>query len=141
MYLKIYISDFLTLFSARTRSWFWERCLSRPLAIAFVVATGASTLLSLIWGDIFGAGGNYMAPLRDSGGAVIFTWIYCILWWFLQDAAKVLAYHVIDKYLDPVRSSASGGDSPVKVVVNPVKVANTKKSTSARSLLAAANIL
>jgi hypothetical protein len=25
MYMKISISDFLTLFSARTRTWFWER--------------------------------------------------------------------------------------------------------------------
>ena len=42
-----------------------------------------------------------MAPLRASGGAVVFTWIYCILWWFIQDACKVLTYYAIDKYLDP----------------------------------------
>jgi hypothetical protein len=42
-----------------------------------------------------------MAPLRGSGGAVVFTWIYCILWWFIQDACKVLTYLIIDKYLDP----------------------------------------
>jgi hypothetical protein len=41
-----------------------------------------------------------MASLRFSGGAVIFTWIYCILWWFLQDACKVAAYYCIDNYLD-----------------------------------------
>ena len=139
MYLKISISDFLTLFSARTRTWFWERCLSRPLAIAFVIATGASTFISLFWGDIFSAGGNYMAPLRQSGGAVVFTWIYCVIWWFVQDAAKVLTYHCIDTYLDPASadragSSSSGSSSPVKVVANPF-------GNSARRLLAAANIV
>ena len=174
MYLKISISDFLTLFSARTRTWFWERCLSRPLAIAFVVATGASTILSLVWGSIFPSGDNHMASLSDSGGAVVFVWIYvralsldarmrggcwgdfcqlgvhwctlrdpdsrpqrpsfflllcllslvqCILWWFVQDACKVLAYHVMDEYLDTpasaqARSTGPAPESPDSPVIS-----------------------
>jgi H+-transporting ATPase len=94
VYLKVSISDFLTLFSARTKGPFWERALSRPLAIAAALALAASTLFALFWGDIFSnLDGAYMSSLRFSRGAVAATWLYCILWWFVQDAAKVLTYH------------------------------------------------
>jgi hypothetical protein len=72
MYLKISVSDFLTLFSARTRTWFWERCLSRPLAIAFVVATGSSTLLSLM--------------------CVLMTIVFCV---FVSSLYYIVYYHSI----------------------------------------------
>ena len=36
MYLKISISDFLTLFSARTRVWFWERRPGYALGVACI---------------------------------------------------------------------------------------------------------
>jgi H+-transporting ATPase len=28
----------------------------------------------------------------------LFIWLYCIFWWFIQDAAKVYVYHVVGKY-------------------------------------------
>jgi H+-transporting ATPase len=96
LYLKVSISDFLTLFSARTRGWFWERALSRPLAIAAAVALTLSTIFALFWGDIFHSlPGAYMASLRFSRGAAAATWLYCILWWFVQDAAKVWAVQLM----------------------------------------------
>ena len=49
IYLKISISDFLTLFAARSRSWFWERCLGKALGTAAFIATLASTLFALFW--------------------------------------------------------------------------------------------
>ena len=102
LYLKVSISDFLTLFSARTKGPFWERALSRPLAIAAFLALAASTLFALFWGDIFSSlAGAYMSSLRFSRGAVAATWLYCILWLFVQDAAKVLAYHLLDRYVAP----------------------------------------
>ena len=48
-YLKISLSDFLTLFSARTSSFFWQRRLGRALGIAACVAMGTSTIFSLFW--------------------------------------------------------------------------------------------
>lgn len=48
-YLKISLSDFLTLFSARTSSFFWQRGLGRALGIAACVAMGTSTIFSLVW--------------------------------------------------------------------------------------------
>lgn len=45
IYLKVSISDFLTVFAARTRSFFFTRRPGLPLVFAAMVALGASTLL------------------------------------------------------------------------------------------------
>jgi H+-transporting ATPase len=98
IYLKVSISDFLTLFSARTRTWFWNRSIGSLLGGAAVFALSMSTLFSLIWDLMFGdVGGAYMRGLRFSGGAVTNVWIYCVIWWLIQDAAKVYTYHLIEK--------------------------------------------
>ncbi len=96
MYLKISISDFLTLFSARTRVWFWERRPGYALAVACIVATSCSTLLSLFWDDVVKTEDAFMLGLRHSNYACLATWIYCILWFFLQDISKVLTYRVLE---------------------------------------------
>ena len=96
LYLKISLSDFLTLFSARTRTWFWERRPGYLLGVAAVIAMGSSTLLALFWDDIFSSGDVYMAGLRKSKYACTAIWIYCILWFLLQDVAKVLTYSVLN---------------------------------------------
>ena len=28
----------------------------------------------------------------------LFVWLYCIFWWFLQDAAKVYTFYIVKKY-------------------------------------------
>ena len=96
MYLKISISDFLTLFSARTRVWFWERRPGYALGVACLVATTCSTLLSLFWDDAITADDAYMKGLRNSRYAVVATWIYCVLWFVVQDVAKVFTYQVLE---------------------------------------------
>ena len=99
IYLKVSVSDFLTLFSARTRGYFFERWMGTYLAIAACVALAASTLLALFWDDIFsGLEGAFMAGLRYSRGAVLATWFYCVIWWFVQDIFKVATYYFIDTY-------------------------------------------
>lgn len=107
VYLKISLSDFMTVFCARTRSWLWERRPGYALAAAFFVATGSSTLFSLFWPFEDKAHsqcsfeGNdplepaFMAGLEHSKYAVILTWVYCIISFFVQDAAKVLCYWVM----------------------------------------------
>ena len=96
MYLKISISDFLTLFSARTRVWFWERRPGYALGVACLVATATSTLLSLFWDDAVTADDAYMKGLRGSQYACVATWIYCILWFLVQDVAKVFTFRVLE---------------------------------------------
>jgi H+-transporting ATPase len=63
IYLKISLSDFLTLFSARTRIWFWDRRPGFALGIAAVFATTMSTILSLIWDDMFTTVGEFSRQL------------------------------------------------------------------------------
>jgi hypothetical protein len=141
LYLKISISDFLTLFSARTRTWFWERCLSRALLIAFFFATGASTLLSLFWGDIFeNSGGNMMAALRHSPGAVVATWVYCVLWWVVQDAAKKGTYYILDTYFMSEEEKARNVNASLRAAGNLPKAATKEEGVrkAAEALAAAA---
>jgi H+-transporting ATPase len=140
IYLKVSISDFLTLFSARTRTWFFERGIGRLLGGAAVFALLTSTVLSLVWDLIFTQPGAYMRGLRYSGGAVTNVWIYCVLWWFIQDAAKVYTYDIIERGVlgdlddkppelpngpgKQQRKAAEGGkdgDGFATVVTNPLK--------------------
>lgn len=52
MYLKVSISDFLTLFCARTHhGFFWSDRPSPFLAGAATVSLGISTLVACVWGD------------------------------------------------------------------------------------------
>ena len=95
MYLKISISDFLTLFSARTRTWFWERRPGYALGVACIVATGSSTLLSLFWDKIMKDQDSYMKGLNKSY-ACLSTWAYCVAWFVLQDICKVLTYKMLE---------------------------------------------
>jgi len=100
IYLKISISDFLTLFSARTLGKFFF--MHRPAAILIIggcCALAISTVLATCWPtgtldkiEIAGLawGNNRLMPL--------WVWLYCIVWWFIQDAVKVLAYYLINKF-------------------------------------------
>lgn len=52
MYLKVSISDFLTLFSARTHNgFFWSDRPSPFLAIAATISLAISTVVACFWGD------------------------------------------------------------------------------------------
>jgi hypothetical protein len=66
-----------------------------------------STIFSLFWDNMFEAlPGAYMGGLRHSNGAAIATWIYCIIWFLVQDVCKVAAYGLWDAYmLDPKKKA------------------------------------
>ena len=86
IYLKVSVSDFLTLFSSRTgEKWFWE---SRPSAILLMAggfALSCSTLLACFWpysfpDGIFAFGLARRVPYMMP----VYIWAYCIFWWFIQ---------------------------------------------------------
>ena len=93
IYLKVSVSDFLTLFSARAgEDWFWT---SRPapiLLLAGALALAASTALACLWPlsrpdgiptlGLLRRGNNHILPL--------YIWIYCIAWWFVQVRSEYL---------------------------------------------------
>ncbi len=100
IYLKVSISDFLTLFSARTHEgFFWSARPSAILMIAAMSALGLSTLLACIWPN------GHTDKIRVEGLTrgdytlmPLWVWIYCVVWWWIQDLLKVVCYWLMHRY-------------------------------------------
>ena len=88
IYLKISLSDYFSVFNSRTKGWFWSRAPSVVLVGAFLIATGASTLLAVYWPF-----GNGMVGISWQMSGC--CWLYVIVWAFIQDAGKVLTYQLL----------------------------------------------
>lgn len=88
MYLKISLSDYGSIFNARTKSWCWSRAPSGIVVGAALFAVTLATLFSAAWP--FGAG---MKSIK--GRLILFVWGYVIVWSLIQDAAKVLNYKIL----------------------------------------------
>jgi H+-transporting ATPase len=86
IYLKVSVSDFLTLFSARGGSgWFWSSRPSNILLAAGGVALSVSTILAIAWpashpDEIYTLG----LVRRKPYALFMYIWLYCIVWWFVQ---------------------------------------------------------
>ena len=91
IYLKVSVSDFLTLFSARTgQKFFWQVPPAVILMLGGCGALSLSSILALFWpksspDDIMVEG------LHKDAGLFAFVWIFCLIFWFVQDVAKVAA--------------------------------------------------
>ena len=100
IYLKVSISDFLTLFSSRTGDdWFWSTRPAPILLAAGCFALGCSTVFACYWPEtypdrIFKLGLDHRRPLALS----CYIWIYCLVWWLIQDAAKVYTYYLLKHF-------------------------------------------
>ncbi|KAH8050997.1 hypothetical protein JL722_11032 [Aureococcus anophagefferens] len=94
MYLKISISDFLTLFASRTRGPFWSRAPSLPLAAAFLVATITATLIAAY----ANLPDNTYPMDAISSAACAFVWFWNIGFFVVQDTAKIVLYKIFDHY-------------------------------------------
>ncbi len=100
IYLKVSISDFLTLFSARTHDgFFWSSKPSPILLGAACFALMLSTILACAWPDSTpdGIEANGLAN-RDPKSLAFWIWVYCIFCWFIQDLMKVMTYAALEKY-------------------------------------------
>ena len=99
IYLKVSISDFLTLFSARTEGFFWTSTPSYILVIAGGIALSLSTILACSWPEEPLDGIEIIGLSRRHPKALaFFVWLYCLFWWIIQDFAKVLLYTYMKKY-------------------------------------------
>jgi H+-transporting ATPase len=89
MYLKISLSDFMTVFTARTEGFFFSRAPGKLLTIAACFATFVSTILAIFW------------PFKEmeaiSAKLALFVWIYCIIWFLIQDLGKVVVSYLLEK--------------------------------------------
>jgi H+-transporting ATPase len=100
IYLKVSISDFLTLFSARTNeNFFWTTQPAPILMGAGCLALSLSTIIACAWPPSY-PDGVYTEGLgrRSPQAMALYVWLYCIGWWFVQDFAKVYTFHILKKY-------------------------------------------
>jgi H+-transporting ATPase len=94
IYLKVSISDFLTLFSARTGSSPFYAVAPAPILFAGgAFALTASSLIAIFWPDS-NPDDIPTEGLRNDMGLFGFVWLFCLFFWFVQDALKVGGYYV-----------------------------------------------
>eukprot|EP01052_Picozoa_sp_SAG31_P010674 SAG31_NODE_591_length_13740_cov_11.032256_4_plen_237_part_00 len=90
MYLKISLSDFLSVAAARTVGPFWERKPAAVLAQATVIPLCASTLLARFWP-------SFLPVLQPISWIMVgFIWAFCLLYFCIQDFVKVMLYKVVN---------------------------------------------
>lgn len=97
IYLKVSVSDFLTLFSARTGpSYFWKIKPAPMLLAGGCIALILSSLLSLFWpeGELDGI---QVEGLVNNPGLFAFVWLFSLLFWFIQDVLKVYSFKYMYK--------------------------------------------
>jgi H+-transporting ATPase len=98
IYLKVSVSDFLTLFSARTREHFFFQVKPGPMLLAGgIIALSISSVLSIVWPE---GEQDHIAVLglQSNMGLFGFVWIFCLIFWFIQDTLKVIFYRLMYKY-------------------------------------------
>jgi len=63
------------------------------------IALTLSTILACAW-PAGKSDGVYAMGLgrRKPYTLALYIWLYCIVWWFIQDACKVLAFYILKKY-------------------------------------------
>ena len=92
MYLKVSVSDFLTLFSARTgQKFFWQVPPATILSIGGSFALSLSSILAIVW-PLSHPDDIEVEGLKHDMGLFAFVWIFCLVFWLIQDTAKVAAY-------------------------------------------------
>lgn len=110
MYLKVSVSDFLTLFSARGGETFVFSGRRPALILAFAgfIALLISTLISLyIKGQLDHSPVEGLKPKFT-----LIVWGYCLVCWIVQDLAKVATYRFLRAWnFFGINSSAQSEDS------------------------------
>ena len=100
MYLKVSVSDFLTLFSSRSgEDWCWSSRPANVLLAAAAIALTTSTMLAIFWPASHPDGVDSLGlGLREPRPLFLWIWAYCLVWWIVQDAAKVAVVYLMKKY-------------------------------------------
>ncbi len=86
MYLKLSVAGHLTVFVTRTRGPFWSIRPAAALVVAVISTQIIATLVAVY--------GLFMTPIGWE--AALLVWGYALAWFFVNDAAKLLAYRVLD---------------------------------------------
>lgn len=120
LYLQVSVSNFLTLFSARTGGRFF---FTVPPGIILLIGAFLSllitTLIASFWresspGGVLTAGLAY-GDKRSDRLWPLWVWMYCIVWWFVQDIVKVVVHSFMYRFdIFGYVSSARGLPTRVK---------------------------
>ncbi|MGA8262258.1 MAG: cation transporting ATPase C-terminal domain-containing protein, partial [Arenicellales bacterium] len=86
MYLMLSVAGHLTIFQTRTRGPFWS---IRPARILWGAVLGTQMVATLI--AVYGL---FMTPLGWKWAGLV--WTYALLWFFVTDPVKLLAYRIFD---------------------------------------------
>lgn len=112
VYMKVSISDFLTLFAARTLEQFsWSSRPANVLVFGAFCALLSSTMIGSFFPDTTLSGVRIKGLATGDGYSLwpLWLWLYCLVWWLLQDLAKVATYRLLDRYdIFKYRSLAAG---------------------------------
>lgn len=100
IFLKVAVSDVLTLFSARTGpNFFWSRVPHWLLVVACACALTTTTLLALLWPCTDLDEVPVCGLAHESGQFIaLWVWLYCIVFFFIQDAAKVMVFRMLLRF-------------------------------------------
>merc|ERR1712166_1155771 len=92
IYLKVSVSDFLTLFSARAGGdWFFMVKPAPILLCGAMIALSCSTMFAMFWPKSFPDGIQTEGLVESPPYMLeVFVWTWSLAWWFVEDAAKVL---------------------------------------------------
>jgi H+-transporting ATPase len=86
MFLKLIVAGHSTLYITRTEGWFWRRPWPAPILLGATFGTE-------ILGTLFAVYGILITPI--GWAYALWMWVYALLWFVVDNAAKMLAYHLL----------------------------------------------
>jgi len=100
VYLKVSVSDFLTLFSARAGGdWFFMVKPAKILLIGAAIALTCSTMFAMFWPKSYPDGIQTEGLVESPPYMLeVFVWIWSLSWWLVEDAAKVFCRWIVTKF-------------------------------------------
>jgi len=100
IYLKVSVSDFLTLFSARAGGdWFFMVKPAKILLCGAMIALSCSTCFAMFWPKSYPDGIQTEGLLESPPYMLeVFVWSWSLSWWLAEDAAKVFCRWIVHKY-------------------------------------------
>merc|ERR1712014_181243 len=100
IYLKVSVSDFLTLFSARAGGdWFFMVKPAPILMVGAMIALSCSTCAAMFWPKSYPDGIQTEGLVRSPPYMLeVFVWCWSLTWWLAEDAAKVFCRWIVHKF-------------------------------------------
>merc|ERR1712217_638201 len=100
VYLKVSVSDFLTLFSARAGGdWFFMVKPAPILLSGAMVALSCSTCFAMFWPKSYPDGIQTEGLVESPPYMLeVFVWSWSLAWWLAEDAAKVFCRWIVHKF-------------------------------------------